>query len=45
MKILPKLGYDLESTFLFYEIIANVILKVKKPAEEILKKFSTFKIS
>lgn len=45
MKILPELGYDLESTFLFYEIIANVILKVKKPAEEILKKFSTLKIS
>jgi len=45
MKILPEVGYDLESTFLFYEIIANVVLIVKTPAEEILKKFSTLTIS
>jgi hypothetical protein len=37
---LPSLGFELESTFAYYEVISSVILLIEKDAKDIFDKFS-----
>ena len=45
VEILPDLGFELDSTFLFYEIITNIHFKVNKEPINLFKKFSCDKFS
>jgi len=44
-KALPELGFELESTFSFFEIISHIILKVEEKPQDIFKKFVSIDFS
>ncbi len=44
MNILPELGFDLDSTFVFYEVVINVIFRTKSDSINIFKNISNVNI-